>query len=784
MKTTFRLLAALVMMTDATETFAQNANSRIVTTITTQKHGTSTSLGRDFWLAPASPGTNSPGEYIKIYISSTSSTTAFVAAHGITKGVPVPAYGIGSYTLPLSWVMNSSGVVENNGIHVYSNDASISVYFAVHGPYGGDGTCCIPTVDWGRDYVVAAYESLYEGLGGFVYDEPSEFTISASLDSTIIQITPSCDLRLAAVYPDSDSIVAFQKGQTFSVTLNRGQSVQYQAVRATDTVGFDVTGTIIHANHPVGVVGGSMCSNIPAGFPYCVYITEMIPPTRKWGETYYTGGFAQPQGATGHDFSMYLFVSSVRNQTIYRYNFSTGIHTEAVLGPAFDHAFIEESGANKFYSSAPFLLMQYVNSSTYPDSVNGEGAPSELAIPAKEYYGKSAIFITGLVGTGMQSPYDGYADIITNVNDHKVTFDGKNLSSYTRIPIDDTFEVYIIPHTAPGEAHNITSDSGVAAYAYAYATDEAFSWGGSSEASASNSLDTFSPVAIASSQCFSSSIHVIDSGFLPGSTTERQSGLSELLIDSESNVTYQLDSNWFAAAPFDTSGYSMTVIDETKPAVLAVTVLDNAGNSTAVTSRYTPEFSFSDVDFGTLLWKGTKQTRSFDVTDTASSDLIIYSLQLTPGGKYNSSYSFVTSPPLPDTLKPGQTITIFITFDPSVSTDPLQSAQLAFLSDACNSLTVNLSASVSGAGVAEEITASPSASIVQLNDGKSIRIIIPSDWPPAVRLDIYNILGETVYSTSLDGTTTFDLNALTRGVYFYRLRSGETSQTGKILLGQ
>jgi hypothetical protein len=86
--------------------------------------------------------------------------------------------------------------------------------------------------------------------------------------------------------------------------------------------------------------------------------------------------------------------------------------------------------------------------------------------------------------------------------------------------------------------------------------------------------------------------------------------------------------------------------------------------------------------------------------------------------------------------------------------------------------------------VAESVTAQSSASIIQLDDAKSIKVVIPSDWTQPARLDIFNILGETVYTSSFGGTTILDLSALARGVYFYRLREGEISQTGKILLGQ
>src|ERR1700722_20009429 len=156
MKKTLALIAALVIMTAASATFSQS--SRIVTTVTTQEQDPAFSLGRDFWFAPAQNFTDQSGKFIQIYITSTSNTTAYVESQGIVKSVHVSADAMATFNVPLSWEMKSSCITENKGIHVYDPTDDIEVYLMSHNQNSAEGMYCIPTIGWGTDYVVAAYE--------------------------------------------------------------------------------------------------------------------------------------------------------------------------------------------------------------------------------------------------------------------------------------------------------------------------------------------------------------------------------------------------------------------------------------------------------------------------------------------------------------------------------------------------------------------------------------------------------------------------------------------------
>ncbi len=605
MKSTFITLAAAVLIAafgiDAAR--AQSTaliHHRIVKTNTALNNNNAPSMGRDFWFAAPSNqwGIEQIGTFKQIYITSSSNCTAYVSSQyvggvpGSTTEIAVKAYETSTYTIPEFWEMESSGIPDNKAIHVYCDSADLSVYFMSSQFQSGDGSYIIPTIGWGMDYVVAAYGSLFASDGGEgTYDLPSECMIVASQDNTIFEFTPSCDCRQCYggnFYGDTNSkIVVYPQGATQTFQLNRGQCMQFMPVQASDDSNFDMSGTIIHANQPVGVLGASQDPEIPAGFSSPNFVCEMMPPVRTWGETYYAANPIQPPGENNKDFARYLFISTMDSQTIVRRDAQTGTHIECVIPNRFGIFWDELELGQKIYSNAPFLCAWYLNGATYPDGVQGLGDPAECTISPKEQYTKSILFQTP-VPPNNDGTYDDFANIIVNVNDAKnVLFDEKGILGYAAQPNDGQWEVFNIPHIAPG-VHTITnSDSGVGAYIYGYGNNKSYAWGTPSSCGTFNSPDTIPPLADTLGQCFNAFVHVVDSGLLPDSL-HQQSGLSMIRLDSSSNMNYNVDNNFIEGSGVDTSGYTMNVINPDEPATLVVSIYDFAGNVTTITSVYEP----------------------------------------------------------------------------------------------------------------------------------------------------------------------------------------------------
>jgi hypothetical protein len=143
------VLAAGVCCATANDASAQN--ERIHHTIIKQ-HLSPPTMGREFWFSMLSNywGVDNGGKYMRIYITSPQNTTAYVqlGVNGPKAPVTVEAYKIGTFKIPEEWEMESSGFVEQKSIHVWSNDADLTVYDMSHNAYTSDGSFIFPTIGW------------------------------------------------------------------------------------------------------------------------------------------------------------------------------------------------------------------------------------------------------------------------------------------------------------------------------------------------------------------------------------------------------------------------------------------------------------------------------------------------------------------------------------------------------------------------------------------------------------------------------------------------------------
>jgi hypothetical protein len=78
------------------------------------------------------------------------------------------------------------------------------------------------------------------------------------------------------------------------------------------------------------------------------------------------------------------------------------------------------------------------------------------------------------------------------------------------------------------------------------------------------------------------------------------------------------------------------------------------------------------IDFGTVPFKSAPVSKTFTITDTMSTPLLVR--PMTQTGRYKSAYTYTSNPAVPVTLQPGKSVTFTVTFDPSVSFDSMQTA--------------------------------------------------------------------------------------------------------------
>ena len=507
---------------------------------------------------------------------------------------PSPKSPGGDITLDAE--IHSSGIVENKAVHVWSDDADLSVYFLSRINASGDGMYVLPTTGWGKEYVVAGYSSLL--IPANQGDFPSEFVVVAEKNNTQLTIIPSMDLRKDG-FPN---VIDHPRGIPFTQMLNKGECIQYQVTGSPQDDAWDVSGTIITSNNPIGVMGASVCPFIPVDKPYCDYILDMLQPVRSWSNNYFTAPFAGRK--YGGD--AFLLVASKDSQIILQNGMQVALINK------YQHLFLYDiKDPSIWKSDAPFMLVQYIESTTAgaPTGANPSFPdPAMVVMNGADQFRKDLIFQTPRIDvTSGQTDFTNYVNIVIPAN-HEVntTYDGHpigggalpNIQLIEKLPIPNTSweAIRLTYKNSVGEGvHSITSDTGVGVYAYGYANYESYAWSGHlGTVSILNSNDTIPPTVTESGNCFS--FHVIANDILPS-----DSKLGQVVTDTMFNMLFTLDSNFVPGAGIGTSFYDLHIVDSTKEAIITVSIYDLAGNRTTVTSIYKPQivkFSVNPLNFG------------------------------------------------------------------------------------------------------------------------------------------------------------------------------------------
>ncbi len=624
------------------------SQTQIATAITKESGNKTSGYGRDFWFAIPlnySP-TDRSTKYFNVYVNSLRNTAVNFQIDGgpiIQKTISAGMVGIftsptltkPNADIPLSTEIYSSGIVEQKAIHVWSDDADINVYLFSHRDYSSGGMYVIPNTGWGKEYVVSAYESIFDPTGQT--DWPSEFVIVANQDNTIATITPNWDLRKDG-FP---SVIEHPKQIPFTVNLNKGECIQYQTVLPVNDGECDVTGTIISSNNSIGVMGASVAPYIPYPYGFGDYCLSMLQPIRVWSDNYFTAPFAgRIYGGDAY------CVIGTKAQTIYR----NGVKVASPMKYA-DHIFLYDSVSATppavWTSDAPFELMQYIPSATFgtgnPLSTNRNSGDADMcSINPTDQFAKSLYFQIPTIDLASgQTNFTNYVNILLPAShESRTTYDGTLLNLSALSPNVQKLERLAIPGTSweavrltysPGQgegAHIVVSDTGVGVYVYGYGTDDSYSWSGNLGVATMNSLDTIPPYAVITGECFSTHVALSDS-------RPDDSKLNSIVIDSLFNMSFTIDPNFVSGAGIDSSYYDLHVIDSTQEAFALVSVYDFAGNRTNIKSTYIPQMVSIDPsieNFG-VVQVGTTICRYITFTNIGKNPYSYQSIKLIFGNK-------------------------------------------------------------------------------------------------------------------------------------------------------
>jgi hypothetical protein len=144
----------------------------------------------------------------------------------------------------------------------------------------------LPASSWGRNYVAV---SAWSHLGGYGRKGWPFIQIVAEEDDTEVS------MRSNVTLVGGDDVPGAHAGQVQTWILGRGEALQI-------TQPADTSGSPIETTKPVGLFGGSECTDIPSYAAWCDSTQQQIPPTSQWGSAYalvpYRPRFAAGLGPT------------------------------------------------------------------------------------------------------------------------------------------------------------------------------------------------------------------------------------------------------------------------------------------------------------------------------------------------------------------------------------------------------------------------------------------------------------------------------------------------------
>ena len=172
----------------------------------------------------------------------------------------IDATGVYEVAVPPSQFLAPGNTVVGQALLVQSAKP-LSGYFLNRRANSTDMSYLLDLPALGTDYRVLGWQQTFGVL---------QMSLTAMQDGTTATITPAATLLSGQA-----------AGVPFTVSLNAGESIIYNAPD-----GNDLSGTHITANKPFAVFSGATCSNVPVGVAACDHLFTQLPPVNRWSTSY------------------------------------------------------------------------------------------------------------------------------------------------------------------------------------------------------------------------------------------------------------------------------------------------------------------------------------------------------------------------------------------------------------------------------------------------------------------------------------------------------------------
>ncbi len=765
------------------------------------------SVGTEFWIAiPPNDFANQPTTSLDIQVASAYNTeitvTDFSADASYRRQINANEIRVltdRNGETNWSWEVREYEQVARKAVRLTS-PLPISVY-VMNGKYvTSDGYLAIPAAAFGKKYISTSYYDFNE-----VRPWPGGFLIIAKENGTVVNIKlRGTGKEYARTYGGK------QIGDEFQISMEQGDV--YCIVGDARTRGiFDITGTEVTSNNPIGMISfhnRTTMPNLLQNGNGRDHMVEMTPPVDTWGKKYVTVEYTRQGNNPAGKGDVFRVIASQPNTTwsLKFYNKENKAligQTGGRLAQAGDFADLGQSagpthltsGYSVWEADKPIFVMQYSCSANFDGDQYHD--PFMINVVPQEQFIPNTLF---------QSPTDNKFMIHrlnlivwADVNDPNYIDNLKSLE-IDDIPVwqhpraaaptllfnhmGDNLHWTQINFPSEATAHRIVSNGKVkfGGYIYGFGAVDSYGWPAASGFRPTLSIDTMPPLLTYTENCGDFEFEATELRNIPDpplptprDTDQVETGVA--LIDTvfgENSHNYRLvhitsEPPLSRDPSFKRYRFRWEVIDKTKDAYCVFDVYDWANNYTRDTIwYYAPKLEFEPrlLDFGKLRL-GTSASLPLRVTNKTGEPVELLTSTVLAG-----TYFTITANNIPPavTLPDGGSVVLTVTYTGTRETQNVLSdfdLDTIEISTECAPFRVGL---VGVAAIPRIVVDDFNAGIRSVNEqhckGAGIRI----QNPGSDTLIVTNIVGHagTNFSVSNPTTPPLPITVLPKGEVFVK----------------
>ena len=692
--------------------------------------------GTEFWIAiPPNEVSSHPVDALEIYVSSLFDTEVHVydASADRTYKRSINAGEVRTLTdargeTNWTWEIREFEQVVRKGIRLTA-DYPINVFVINAKSFTSDGYMALPVRLWDTEHIVSSYYDFRE-----IRPWGSGFTIVAREDDTRATIT------LRGSGKDDGATSGGRKiGDSWTINMDAGD-VYHVAGDGTTRGVFNMTGTLITSNKPVGLISSHQRTTMPnllAGGNGRDHLVEMTPATSLWGTEYSTLEYQRQGNSSSAKGDVFTIVCKEDN-TRWRLEYFDPVSKAklgqggGILAKAGDFIDIAQSvgptvlthGVSNISADKPILVSQLSASASFDGDRLHD--PFMIHLTPKDQATTSAVFMTP---TDTKFVVHKLALMVwADTADNEYVENLKSLEingeAVWRHPLSgnptllfnhmgDNLHWAVIDFGTDARAHSITSNGKVrfTGYVYGFGAVDSYGWpitnGGLS--SAGTGVDTLSPLVeqVTEDSCcrqqivFRATENRNDPdppSSEPDPEDQVETGIGRIVVaDNPGAENLWIDYLTSTTLPFNPSfkdfEFRVRAADTTEDASGRVEVTDFAYNSTSfeVEFRGRPLLEPSTLDFGATSIDTTKSIALSIVNNTRTA-FTIDSIEFLGDGVF----ALAQGESMPIMVRPGSR-TLKIVVDPKAESEdpkPGKRTGIARLYHGCCTQEILLEASI------------------------------------------------------------------------------------------